>query len=167
MKYSSKMQVINALRSQLSSNKSQIEKGISRIYEYQTISEQSARDVKLNNGVGFTPADAYILSSFAQQINKGRHLSEKQMNIAKRLMPKYAGQLIEQSINKGLIQKTKEGYVFSGAKKIEPKKEETTWTETDERRWIEYKNEFARREAEQEAEAFRAKMEYENFLNRR
>lgn len=89
------------------------------------------------------------------------------MNIAKRLMPKYAGQLIEQSINKGLIQKTKEGYVFSGAKKVEPKKEETAWTEADERRWIEYKNEFARREAEQEAEAFRAKMEYENFLNNR
>lgn len=66
MKYSSKMQVVNVLRSQLSSNRCQIEKGISRIYEYQTISEQSAKDVKLNNGVGFTPADAYILSSFAQ-----------------------------------------------------------------------------------------------------
>lgn len=34
------------------------------------------------------------------------------------------------------------------------------------RTWIEYKNEYARLEAEQEQRAFEAKMEYEMSLNR-
>jgi len=187
MSYSSKAQLIGALRNQMTDvsdekkaarSRNQIEKGIVRIYEYQTRSEQASKDVKLNNGVGFTPADAYILSSFAEQLNrnKNKHLSPRQMEIAYRLMPKYAGQLVEQSIQKGLIQKTKDGYIFVNGNSTPTNNNSTpvkstptteaTWTEADERRWIEYKNEYARREAEQEAEAFRAKMEYEMALNR-
>lgn len=167
MKYSSKMQVINALRSQLSLNKGQIERGISRIYEYQTISEQSARDVKLNNGVDFTPADAYTLSSFAQQINKGRHLSEKQMNIAKRLMPKYAGQLIEQSINKGLIQKTKEGYVFPELKRLNLKRKRQPGLKPMKDVGSNIKTNLLVVKLNRRLKLLEQKMEYENFLNRR
>lgn len=112
--YTSKGQIIEDLKNQLKSSKSQLEKGIQRIYEYQTSSEKVSRDVKFNNGVGFKPQDAYILSSFAQQLKRGYHLSEKQTYIAKKLMPKYAGQLVNQSIQKGLIVKTLLGnYVFA------------------------------------------------------
>lgn len=182
--YTSKTQLVEILKNQMLDDGStetnpevakrkaecsrrQIEKGIQRIYEYQTSSEQVSKDVKLHNGVGFKTTDAYILSSFAVQLNKGHHLSAKQMHIAKRLMPKYAGQLVRQSLEKGLIQKTKTGYTFAAVKpNAQPKKEEPKWTEADERRWIEYKNEFARLEAEQEQRAFEAKMRYEMSLNR-
>ena len=178
MNYSSKSQLVESLRNQMLDtsdeektkiSRRQIEKGIKRIYEYQTQSEQHSKDVKMNNGVGFTPADAFILSSFAEQLNKNPnyHLSEKQMKIAYRLMPKYAGQLIEQSIEKGLIQKTKGGYIFVNSTSKKEPEQKTLWTEADERRWIEYKNEFARLEAEQEQRAFEAKMDYEMSLNRR
>lgn len=170
--FSSKAQLVEVLKAQMldvsdekkqARSRRQIEKGIQRIYEYQTASEQSSKDVRIHNGVGFKTTDAYILSSFAEQLNRGHHLSEKQMRIAYRLMPKYAGQLVRQSLEKGLIVKTEAGYSF--APKTE-KKVEREWTEEDNRRWIEYKNEFARLEAEQEQRAFEAKMEYEMSLNR-
>lgn len=165
--FSSKAQIVETLKAQMldvsdekkqAMSRRQIEKGIQRIYEYQTVAEQNSKDVKLHNGVGFRTTDAYILSSFAEQLNKGRHLSEKQMQIAYRLMPKYAGQLVRQSLEKGLIVKTKTGYSF--ATKAEKK------TEDDNLYWIKCKNEFARLEAEQEQRAFKAKMEYEMYLNR-
>ena len=46
------------------------------------------------------------------------------MQIAYRLMPKYAGQLVRQSLEKGLIVKTKTGYSF--ATKAEKKTERET-----------------------------------------
>lgn len=174
--FSSKAQIVETLKAQMldvsdeeheARSRRQIEKGIQRIYEYQTKSEQNSKDVKLNNGVGFKTTDAYILSSFAEQLNRGHHLSEKQMKIAYRLMPKYAGQLVRQSLEKGLIVKTENGYAHAQPKTKAQPKQEATWTEEDNRRWIEYKNEFQRLEIEQEQRAFEAKMEYEMSLNRR
>lgn len=112
MKFTSKNQIIELLKAQLATNQSQIEKAILRIYEYQTKDEQSSKDTRYYNLVGFRACDAHILSSFAQYLLKGFHLSEKQMAIAKKKMPVYARQLVKQSIEKGLIYKTKAGYVF-------------------------------------------------------
>lgn len=52
------------------------------------------------------------------------------------------------------------------AKLVTDRKVKRGWTDADEKRWIEYKNEFARLEAEQEQRAFEAKMKYEMSLNR-
>lgn len=52
------------------------------------------------------------------------------------------------------------------AKPVTDKKVKRSWADAEEKRWIEYKNEFARLEAEQEQRAFEAKMEYEMSLNR-
>lgn len=68
-------------------------RGLLRIYEYQTESEKATQSTHLYNNVGFNGADAEILSSFAEQVNKGRTLSPKQMAILFKKMPKYAGQL--------------------------------------------------------------------------
>jgi hypothetical protein len=64
-----------------------------RIYEHQTDDEQRVGETREHNGVGFTGADANILSSFAEQVQRGRQLSEKQMRIVFKRMPKYARQL--------------------------------------------------------------------------
>lgn len=52
------------------------------------------------------------------------------------------------------------------AKSVTDKKVKRGWTYAEEKRWIEYKNEFAHLEAEQEQRAFEAKMKYEMSLNR-
>lgn len=44
--------------------------------------------------------------------------------------------------------------------------EESSWTQEDEKRWIEYKNEFAQLEAEQEARAFLSDPDYQRSLKR-
>ena len=69
-------------------------RGLTRIYERQTADEQNCGDTIVHNGIGFNSTDGYILSSFAEQVNRGRTLSEKQLGILCRKMPKYARQLM-------------------------------------------------------------------------
>lgn len=68
-------------------------RGISAIYAHQTADEKAIGTTAHDNGIGFNGVDAFILSSFAQQIAKGRTLSPKQIEIARKKMAKYAGQL--------------------------------------------------------------------------
>jgi hypothetical protein len=68
-------------------------RGMIRIWEYQTEDEQNTQETNTSNGVGFTGSDAYILTSFADQVNAGRKMSPKQMEIIFKKMPKYAAQL--------------------------------------------------------------------------
>lgn len=68
-------------------------RGMVRVWEYQTADEQNTQVTNQSNGVGFTGSDAFILTSFADQVNAGRKMSVKQMQIIFKKMPKYAGQL--------------------------------------------------------------------------
>lgn len=79
----------------ISGNRTWIECGIIAIFNKQTDNEQFSEATQLHNNVGFTVADAKILSSFAKQLlkNNGYHLSVKQFAIAQKRIIKYAGQL--------------------------------------------------------------------------
>ena len=55
---------------------------------------------KTVNGKGFSKYDVEILSSFAIQLRRGKHLTENQMYKARPKICKYAGQLLEYMINK-------------------------------------------------------------------
>lgn len=74
-------------------------KGILAIFDKQTQDEQNSEDTKHHNGIGFNGVDARIMSSFAKQIQgfkPGKFhspLSKKQMEIARKKIMKYAGQL--------------------------------------------------------------------------
>jgi hypothetical protein len=69
-------------------------KGCQRIYQFQTAGEKSTGETREHNNVGFSGADSFILSSFAEQINAGTFRgSKKQMDILFQKMPKYAKQL--------------------------------------------------------------------------
>ena len=159
--------IVEDWKVKLATDRAWIEKGIIRIFEYQTASEQHNENVNNHNNVGFTPADAKMLSSFAKQLKyrNNYHLSPKQLAYAAHRMPKYARQLLKQSIAKGII-KHQNGIWSAKSNTSKQNNSNTCWTDADERRWIEYKNEFARLEAEQEQRAFEAKMEYEMSLNR-
>lgn len=72
-------------------------KGMLKIYEFQTTSEKAVQTTTDHNDVGFSGCDAEILSSFSEQVLKGRNLSEKQMAIVFKKMPKYWQQLVKLS----------------------------------------------------------------------
>ena len=96
MKYAdlgTKKDKIQLIRTMLGSNIAWASKGVTRIFENQTADEQNVEETVEHNGIGFTGADANILSSFAKQVLKGRTMSAKQEAILFKKMPKYAGQL--------------------------------------------------------------------------
>lgn len=72
-----------------------VERGILRIFSFQTDEEQYKGVTKTVNGKGFSKFDVEILTSFALQIRRGKHLTEKQMYKARPKICKYAGQLLE------------------------------------------------------------------------
>lgn len=81
------------IREKVASDPAWVERAIVVIYQRQTADEQSARTTVHENKMGFAGPDAGILSDFARRILDGRHLSEKQLAVAYKLMPKYAKQL--------------------------------------------------------------------------
>ncbi len=91
---------VNEIKEKLTQYPHLIERGLVLIYQCQTEDEKQAFQSNHENGIGFNKIDAKILSSFAEQINNGRHLSKKQMEVAKRRIMKYAGQLTKIANNK-------------------------------------------------------------------
>lgn len=83
------------IKNQLLTDRRWLLRGIVAIYSKQTSEEQNAETTIEDNGIGFNGVDAYILSSFAKQIKNGHTLSPKQLSIALKKMPKYAGQLVK------------------------------------------------------------------------
>lgn len=70
-------------------------RAILRIYSFQTDEEKYYETTKTENGMGFNRFDAEILSSYAEQLKKGRELTEKQMYVARPKIMKYTGQLLK------------------------------------------------------------------------
>jgi hypothetical protein len=68
-------------------------KGMMKIYSFQTASEQARQETHELNRVGFSGCDAEILSSFCDQVNRGWRLSQKQMFLVFKKMPRYWKQL--------------------------------------------------------------------------
>lgn len=111
-KITSKAQLVSLLKTQLATRPQQAIKGLMRIYANQTESEQSSGIVISNNGIGFVHVDSEILTSFAKQYEERGSLSEKQLAILYKKMPKYAGQLINAAIAEGKIFKEGREYKF-------------------------------------------------------
>ena len=86
--------VVSFVKTQLATNSAWATKAIVKLYERQTADEQCSGITKEDNGVGFNGTDANILSSFAEQIGRGRTLSPKQLAIAFKKLPKYSRQVI-------------------------------------------------------------------------
>ena len=98
MKYSelkTKKEKVAFVKQMLASNPAWAVRGLLKIYEFQTEAEQRVGETNEDNGVGFSGCDAHILSSFADQIKNGRQMSEKQMAIIYKKMPRYSRQLVK------------------------------------------------------------------------
>lgn len=88
------MNLVDYVKEKLTSDPAWVCRAIVKLYECQTMDEQCSGLTKENNGVGFNGLDAVILSSFAEQLLKGRSLTVKQLAIAHKKLPKYSRQVI-------------------------------------------------------------------------
>lgn len=81
------------VRDLLKRNDEAVRRGIVAVYRLQTESEKVAGVTQEDNGVGFNGLDAPFLTSLAQQILRGKTLSQRQMTAGRKAVLKYAGQL--------------------------------------------------------------------------
>lgn len=100
-----KAELKEMLKKQIATNDNKAIHALMTVYSYQTDQEQSNGHTIEYNGMGFSGVDSQILSSFAEQYHAKGFLSEKQMVLVKRLMPRYANQLLELSFSKGNFEK--------------------------------------------------------------
>ena len=83
------------LKSKLGTDAGWALRALKKIYENQTADEQASGSTHYINNIGFTGCDAEILTSFAGQLDRRGFLTEKQMNLVFKKMPKYWGQILE------------------------------------------------------------------------
>lgn len=76
-------------------------------------SERENQCTIFKDGCGFTKNDAEFGSSLAEQYLEKKFLTDKQMESVQRMMPKYAKQIVEQSIASGKIVYDKTTRVYS------------------------------------------------------
>lgn len=90
-----KKQKIESLKYAMLHDDETIKTCLIKIYNNQTSEEQSIEETTENNNIGFTGADAELLTSFAKQYLRSKYLSDRQMYFLRKKMPKYARQIIE------------------------------------------------------------------------
>ena len=110
--YTTKAQLVSALRTQLTKNSDRAIKALMTLFDYQTQDEQVEGKTKHSNGVGFMQRDDRILTSLALFYRDRGFLTQAQINILISRISKYAGQLVNHSIAKGMIKKDGRSYVF-------------------------------------------------------
>ena len=103
MKIPTNIQIKGFVRLKLATDPVWAAKALIRIYQCQTLDEQNSLSTKHYNGIGFTGVDGKILSSIAKQLLRYGRISDKQMNIVLKKMPKYWSQIIELSDREKLL----------------------------------------------------------------
>lgn len=102
-RYYTKAELVQGLKGQIARNNNQAVKALLTIYRNQTYEEQTVQETIEDNGIGFNGTDAEFCSSLAENYLRFHRLSDKQYNSLRKVMQKYAGQLITQSIDLGKI----------------------------------------------------------------
>ena len=85
--------LLAALKERLAQDDRWALRALTVVYRNQTADEQRAQQTIEHNGIGFSGPDAEILSSFARQYQQRGSLSPRQMNVLRRKLPSYAGQV--------------------------------------------------------------------------
>ena len=111
--FKSKHAIGDTLEQQIEANRKQAVRALLRIYENQNQSEREHQCTMFKDGCGFTQNDAEFGSSLAEQYLEKKFLTAKQMEAVQRMMPKYANQIVEQSIASGKIMYDKTTRIYS------------------------------------------------------
>lgn len=91
--YMTKQWKKDEIRKMLEVNDKAVLRGLVRIYERQTEDEKRNQETSYNNKVGFNGSDAPILTRIATYYLKHGYLSLKQIELVRKKMLKYSGQL--------------------------------------------------------------------------
>jgi hypothetical protein len=94
------MHTVESIKSLLHTNPKAVSRALIVLYNRQTSDEQSSHSTSHLNGRGFNGADAAFGTSLAKQVLAGRYLSNKQLVFARKMVIKYAKQLLEEAMNK-------------------------------------------------------------------
>ena len=109
VKFSSKKEIVNRLRNRIELKDSTAIHALIFIYDRQVDDEKLEGGVRYRNGVGFMPQDAKKGSGLAKwYLDKG-FLTGKQLACVKKMVTKYASQIVEAKINDGEIVQVKRG----------------------------------------------------------
>lgn len=81
------------IREKMASDQKWLERGVLAIYKLQSSSERQELATLLKNQIGFNTVDARTGAMMAQWLEKGNHLTGKWIELAHKIMPKYAVQL--------------------------------------------------------------------------
>jgi hypothetical protein len=91
---------VESVKALLMNNNRAVEKAIVAIYNRQTLDEQSSKETKYSNGIGFSGAHSRVGTYYAQWILSGRPLSGKHLEKARAISLRYTGQLLSIIENK-------------------------------------------------------------------
>ena len=107
--FTSKHEIIEKLRKQIEDKDATAIHTLLFVYDKQVADEKRSESVRYHNGVGFKPQDAKMGSSLATWYKSKKFFTPKQMIAVKRIVAKYAGQVVEAKICSGEIYKVKRG----------------------------------------------------------
>lgn len=110
--FTSRDQLVMAMRHQITTDEGKAIKALMTLYSYQTDDEKVSEKTKHSNGVGFMQRDDRVLTSLAKFYMDRGYLSLKQLNLLMGIIGKYAGQLVNHSMSKGMIVKEGRFYQF-------------------------------------------------------
>ena len=96
------LQVKSFIQDKLKTNEQWAKRALILISDNQTDEEYNMGSTHVLNNMGFTGADAFILTSFAKQLKHKGWLSPKQMSIVHKKITKYWRQLKNVSDNQKL-----------------------------------------------------------------
>lgn len=109
IRFTSKHEIVEKLRKQIEIKDSTAIHTLMFVFDRQIEDEQRQETVKYRNGIGFKPQDAKRGSSFAKWYQDKGFFTAKQMNCVRRLVLKYAGQVVEAKICAGEIKQLGRG----------------------------------------------------------
>ena len=109
IKFNSKHEIVEKLRKQIAEKDSTAIHTLMFVFDRQIEDEQRQETVKYRNGVGFKPQDARMGCSLAKWYKDKGFFTAKQTSYVKRIVEKYAGQVVEAKICSGEIRQLGRG----------------------------------------------------------
>ena len=83
----------DSVKTLLQNNNKAVIRALKLLYSFQTVDERWSESAIEANGKGFNSFDSELLSNFAEKLLRGKGLSQKQMEIARKRILKYSGQI--------------------------------------------------------------------------
>ena len=111
-RFTSKKEIVSRLQKQIEEKDATAIHALLFIYDKQEEEEQNNERTLYHNGVGFNGTDAEFGSSLARQYRERGFLSPKQMGFVRKLIRKYAGQIVEIKLAEGEIRKEGKVYIW-------------------------------------------------------